>query len=93
MSLAVVIPTIVAEVTQPISTEAGTCYQQTLDVARHQQPTSLKLQAGMSLARLWQCQGTRDEARQLLAEVYGWCTEGFDTADVQGAKVLLEACS
>jgi predicted ATPase len=45
----------------------------------------------MSLSRLWQRQGKRDEARELLAAVYGWFTEGFDTADLQEAKVLLEA--
>jgi predicted ATPase len=45
----------------------------------------------MSLARLWQQQGKRDEAYQLLGEVYGWFTEGFDTADLQEAKALLEA--
>jgi predicted ATPase len=45
----------------------------------------------MSLARLWLCQGKRDDARQLLAPIYGWCTEGFDTADLQEAKTLLAA--
>ena len=45
----------------------------------------------MSLSRLWQCQGKRAEARQLLAEVYGWFTEGFDTADLRDARALLEA--
>jgi predicted ATPase len=49
------------------------------------------LRAATSLARLWQQQGKRDDARQLLAEVYGWFTEGFDTADLQDAKALLEA--
>ena len=47
----------------------------------------------MSLARLWQQQGKRDEARRLLAEIYGWFTEGFDTADLQEAKALLEELS
>jgi predicted ATPase len=60
-------------------------------VARHQQAKSLELRAATSLARLWQRQGKRDDARQLLAEVYGWFTEGFDTADLQEAKALLEA--
>ena len=60
-------------------------------MARHQQAKSLELRAATSLARLWQQQGKRDDARQLLAEVYGWCTEGFDTADLQEAKALLEA--
>jgi predicted ATPase len=49
------------------------------------------LRAATSLARLWQQQGKRDDARQLLAEVYGWFTEGFDTADLQEARALLEA--
>ena len=47
----------------------------------------------MSLSRLWQQQGKRDEARQLLAPIYGWFTEGFDTADLQEAKALLEELS
>jgi predicted ATPase len=49
------------------------------------------LRAATSLARLWQRQGKRDEARQVLAEVYNWFTEGFDTADLQEAKALLDA--
>jgi predicted ATPase len=59
-------------------------------VARCQQAKSLELRAAMSLARLWQRQGKRNEARQLLAEVYDWFTEAFDTADLQEAKALLE---
>ena len=66
--------------------EAETCFHQALDVARRQQAKSLELRAAMSLARLWQHQGKRDEAHQLLAEVYGWFTEGFDTADLQEAR-------
>ena len=64
--------------------------QQALTVARRQQAKSLELRAAMSLARLWQQQGKRDEARELLAPIYGWFTEGFDTADLQEAKALLE---
>jgi DNA-binding winged helix-turn-helix (wHTH) protein/predicted ATPase len=71
-------------------TEAEACFRQALDVARHQQAKSLELRAAMSLARLWQQQGKRTEAHQLLAEVYGWFTEGFDTADLQEAKALLD---
>ena len=71
--------------------EAETCFQQALDVARHQQTKSWELRAAMSLARLWQQQGKRTEAHELLAPVYGWFTEGFDTADLQEAKALLEA--
>jgi predicted ATPase len=71
--------------------EAEACFQQALAVARRQQAKSLELQAAMSLSRLWQCQGKRAEARGLLAPIYGWFTEGFDTADLQEAKALLEA--
>ena len=60
-------------------------------MARRQQARALELRAAMSLARLWQQQGKRAEAHQLLAEVYGWFTEGFDTTDLQEAKALLEA--
>jgi predicted ATPase len=60
-------------------------------VARRQQAKSLELRTAMSLVRLWQHQGKRAEAHHLLAEVYGWFTEGFDTADLQEAKALLEA--
>jgi predicted ATPase len=60
-----------------------------LDIASSQQAKSLELRAAVSLSRLWQQQGKRAEARQLLTEVYGWFTEGFDTADLQEAKALL----
>ena len=73
--------------------EVETCFQQALDIARHQQAKSLELRAAMSLARLWQRQSKRTEAQELLAVVYGWFTEGFDTADLQEAKALLEALS
>jgi class 3 adenylate cyclase/predicted ATPase len=76
-------------VAQPGEAEAG--FQQALTVARHQQAKSLELRAAMSLAHLWQHQGKRAEAYALLAPVYGWFTEGFDTADLQEAKALLEA--
>jgi len=72
---------------------AETCFQQALDIARRQQAKSLELRAAMSLSRLWQQQGKRDEARALLAPIYGWFTEGFDTADLQEAKTLLHAVS
>jgi predicted ATPase len=71
--------------------EAEACFQQALDVTRRQQAKSLELRAAMSLSRLWQQQGKQTEARKLLAPVYGWFTEGFDTADLQEAKALLEA--
>jgi predicted ATPase len=59
-------------------------------VARRQQAKSWELRVALSLSRLWQQQGKRAEARQILAEVYGWFTEGFDTPDLQEAKVLLD---
>jgi class 3 adenylate cyclase/DNA-binding winged helix-turn-helix (wHTH) protein/predicted ATPase len=70
---------------------AEACFQQALTVARHQQAKSFELRAAMSLSRLWQQQGKQTEARELLAPVYGWFTEGFDTADLQEAKALLDA--
>jgi predicted ATPase len=60
-----------------------------LDIARRQQAKALELRAALSLARLWQEQGPRAAAHQLLAEIYGWFTEGFDTVDLQEAKALL----
>jgi predicted ATPase len=70
--------------------EAEVCLQQALAVARQQQAKSWELRAARSLARLWQSQGKGPEAYELLAPVYGWFTEGFDTADLQEAKTLLE---
>jgi DNA-binding winged helix-turn-helix (wHTH) protein/predicted ATPase len=71
--------------------QAEACFQQALAIARRQQAKSWELRAAMSLSRLWQQQGKRAEARALLAPIYGWFTEGFDTADLQEAKALLEA--
>jgi predicted ATPase len=71
--------------------EAEACFQQALALAHRQQAKSWELRAALSLARLWQHQDKRTEARELLAPVYGWFTEGFDTADLQEAKALLEA--
>jgi predicted ATPase len=73
--------------------EAEACFQQALDIARRQQAKSLELRAAMSLCRLWQQQGRRPEADDLLAPIYGWFTEGFDTADLQEAKALLAELS
>jgi predicted ATPase len=70
--------------------EAEVWLQRALDVARRQQAKALELRAAMSLSRLWQQQGKRDEAHALLAPVYGWFTEGFDTADLQEAKTLFD---
>jgi predicted ATPase len=72
------------------ATEAEACFQQAMATARCQQAKSLELRAATSLSRLWQRQGKRAEALALLAPVYGWFTEGFDTADLQEAKALLE---
>ena len=65
-------------------------FERALAVARQQQAKSWELRAAMSMARLWRNQGKRDEARDLLAPVYGWFTEGFDTLDLKEAKVLLD---
>jgi TOMM system kinase/cyclase fusion protein len=73
--------------------EAEACWHQALEVARRQGAKSLELRAAMSLSRLWQQQGKRDDARELLAPLYGWFTEGFDTTDLQEAKALLEELS
>jgi predicted ATPase len=72
------------------ATEAEVCLRHALAVARRQEAKALELRAAMSLSRLWQRQGKRHEARELLAPIYGWFTEGFDTADLQEATALLE---
>jgi predicted ATPase len=69
--------------------EAEACFQQALAVAQQQQAKSLELRAAISLSRLWQAHGKRAVACQMLAEIYGWFTEGFDTADLQVARALL----
>ena len=76
--------------TMPQEAEAEAWLQRALDVARRQEAKGLELRAAMSLAHLWQQQGKRAEACELLAPIYGWFTEGFDTADLQEAKTLLE---
>jgi predicted ATPase len=65
-------------------------FTRALAVAREQQAKSLELRAAMSMARLWRDQGKRQEARNLLAPIYGWFTEGFDTLDLKQAKALLD---
>ena len=77
----------------PDEEEAEGRFQKALEVARSQSAKSLELRAAMSLSRLWQRQGKQEEARQLLAEIYGWFTEGFDTPDLKEAKALLEELS
>jgi predicted ATPase/DNA-binding winged helix-turn-helix (wHTH) protein len=69
---------------------AEACFHQALAIARHQQAKSLELRATVSLARLWQQQDKRAEAHELLAPMYGWFTEGFETADLQEARALLD---
>jgi hypothetical protein len=78
---------------QSLASGAEECFLKAIEIARKQQAKSLELRATMSLSRLWQQQGKREEARQMLAEIYGWFTEGFDTKDLQEAKALLESLS
>ena len=75
---------------QPDGAKAEACFERALAVARLQQAKSWELRAAMSMARLWRDQGKRDEARDLLAPIYGWFTEGFDTLDLKEAKALLD---
>jgi predicted ATPase len=70
--------------------EAEGCFLKAIEIARKQQAKSLELRAVMSLGRLWQSQGKKAEARRMLAEIYDWFAEGFDTADLQEAKALRE---
>jgi predicted ATPase len=73
--------------------EAENSFRTSIEIARRQSAKSLELRATTSLARLLAKQGRRDEARAMLAEIYGWFTEGFDTADLKDAKALLEELS
>ena len=75
---------------QPDAAKAEGYFDRALAVARQQQAKSWELRAAMSLARLWRDQGKVQQARELLAPVYGWFTEGFDTLDLKEAKALLE---
>ena len=70
--------------------KAEACFERALAIARGQQAKSWELRAAMSMARLWRDKGKRGEARDLLAPVYGWFTEGFDTLDLKQAKTLLD---
>jgi predicted ATPase len=74
---------------EPDAAKAEACFERALAVARQQQAKSWELRAATSMARLWRDQRKRDEARELLAPVYGWFTEGFDTRDLKEAKALL----
>ena len=73
--------------------EAEASFHKAVEVARRQQAKSWELRATVSLCRLWRKQGRVDEARQMLAEIYNWFTEGFDTPDLQEARTLLEKLS
>ena len=81
-----------SEVRGPES-EAEECFLKAIEIARRQQAKSWELRAVMSLSRLWQSQGKKEEAHRMLAEIYGWFTEGFDTKDLQEARALLEELS
>jgi predicted ATPase len=81
--------TLARELSHP-QTKAEACFLKAIEIARRQQAKSLELRAVMSVSRLWQQQGKKDEARQMLAEIYDWFTEGFGTKDLQEAKTLLE---
>jgi predicted ATPase len=72
------------------TTKAEAYFERALSIARQQQAKSWELRAAMSLARLWRDQGKPQQARELLAPVYGWFTEGFDTRDLKETKTLLE---
>ena len=76
---------------KPDAVKAEAYFERALSVARQQQAKSWELRAAMSMARLWRDQGKRDAACDLLAPVYGWFTEGFDTLDLKEAKALLDA--
>ncbi len=69
--------------------EAEVCFLKAIEIAQRQQAKSLELRATVSLARLWQQQGKQHAAHNMLSEIYGWFTEGFDTKDLQEAKALL----
>src|SRR5262245_14438295 len=73
--------------------EVESCFRRAIEIARRQQAKSWEVRAVTSLSRLLQKQGKKDEARRMLAEIYGWFTEGFDTADLKDAKTLLDELS
>ena len=69
------------------------CFLKAIEIARRQEGKALELRATVSLARLWQQHEKKDQARHMLADIYGWFTEGYDTIDLQQAKALLEELS
>jgi predicted ATPase len=76
---------------EPNAAKAQAYFERALQIARRQQAKSWELRAATSLARLWRDQGKHQQARELLAPIYGWFTEGFDTLDLKEAKALLDA--
>jgi predicted ATPase len=79
-----------SSLTMQRSAEAEACFQKAIELARQQHAKSLELRAVISLARLWRQQGKKQQARRMLADIYGWFTEGFATQDLQEAKALIE---
>ena len=77
----------------PDPAEAERCFEQALTIARREQAKSWELRAAMSMGRMWLRDGRFDDARALLTPIYDWFTEGFDTADLQDTKALLEQLS
>jgi len=77
----------------PPGPSAEECFRKGIDIARRQGAKSLELRAAMSLSRLWQHEGKRDQARQIVADIYGWFTEGFDTEDLKEARARLDELS
>jgi predicted ATPase len=75
---------------QPNAAKAEACFEKALTIAREQEAKSWELRAATSMARLWRDQGKPQQARELLAPVYGWFTEGFNTRDLEEAKALLD---
>jgi len=80
---------LILALSQENQSEAERCFRQAIDIARHQSAKFLELRAVISLSRLWKKQGKKEEAQEMLAEIYGWFTEGFNTADLINAKALL----
>ena len=76
-----------------VQTEAEECFRKSIEIARQQEARSFELKAVISLSRLWEQQGKKEQARQMLAEIYGWFSEGFDTKDLKDAKALIEQLS
>jgi predicted ATPase len=83
-------PSLKPQVPSEVEREAEECFLKAIETARQQGAKALELQAALSLGRLWQHEGKRDQARQMLAEIYSWFTEGFDTADLREARALLK---